>query len=701
MEKKNNEQNRELCDLFADLQLISNLHKIRITYPELVILGMQSDGKSSFVESLCGFQFNLVDSNIGTRRPVIIQMRNDPSQESPRCTFLKEDGYKGEEIIPVEKMAEEIRNRTNEYCGESSIRSRPIVIRISYKNASNLTVYDLPGFRANPEDPHGEYIKQLAQKICKPKNRILLCLEQSTVEYVNSQSRPIVQEFDPQLTRTIFVQTKFDNRRKQFTTTTEAEKYLKGEEIGGHKNVPIFFISLPSGVDGRNLSADVFNKALKKVHLKDFQTLLKLKVNPVFKEKIGFFRLRNFLENRLTQEYRRSVEPISRKILHLIDKKQKQFDHLNDIIQNLDKQDFRDCLDDIISDFHHKFISAISGTTMFNPQTCGMTLEEEKEKSGCTDWPNFRLDGFQFKNSSFKLYGGSQIERLISEFSVIAHSQEFPPTSSDEVAASLGLSSMHTNPDIYRAISDLSQKKCVKTFSPLIFVLFHRSRFILKHLIRIIVHYMEEERESRTDKMMLTHVRKSADSFIDEIVKKVEEETILDFETSTQNVDWISVMNSNIQIESSLNYDLLNPSPEDTLKRIQAMTNQESILKIDLFSRELTEERCRELKMVAAKLFAGLRNSFVQNIQSRYRNFFLQPLLRKMDSHLRKAFKMSNDELKDMLGIHVFEFVEKRDELKLQLEGLLDQKDKFLQATETISNLNSNKYEMEIESEEE
>ena len=31
--------------------------------PELVVVGMQSDGKSSFIEALLGFQFNIVETS--------------------------------------------------------------------------------------------------------------------------------------------------------------------------------------------------------------------------------------------------------------------------------------------------------------------------------------------------------------------------------------------------------------------------------------------------------------------------------------------------------------------------------------------------------------------------------------------------------------------------------------------------------------
>lgn len=42
---------------------ISNSLGLSFDYPELVVVGMQSDGKSSFIEGLLGFQFNIVETS--------------------------------------------------------------------------------------------------------------------------------------------------------------------------------------------------------------------------------------------------------------------------------------------------------------------------------------------------------------------------------------------------------------------------------------------------------------------------------------------------------------------------------------------------------------------------------------------------------------------------------------------------------------
>ena len=55
-------------------------------------------------------------------------------------------------------------------------------------------------------------IQQMVERLMKPANRIIVCLEQSTVEWANTSSRPIVRRFDPAFARTVLVNTKFDNR---------------------------------------------------------------------------------------------------------------------------------------------------------------------------------------------------------------------------------------------------------------------------------------------------------------------------------------------------------------------------------------------------------------------------------------------------------------------------------------------------------
>lgn len=287
--------------------------------PEIVVVGMQSDGKSSFVEALLGFQFNIVDSNIGTRRPLIIQMINNPAKEVPSARFRKETVSSAEEDpfepsdTPVEQLSREITRRTNELAGPRGDRvcDTPIILRVEYAGCANLNIYDTPGFRLGGDEKLRDDIRRMVRRLIEPRHRIIVCLEQSTVEWANTVSRPIVQEIDPTFSRTILINTKFDNRMKEFNTALMANKYLSGEEwaIGTAKKKP-FFISLPVR---RGLNPREFRDAIRETYLEDYSRLLELGFDEKrFHSQVGLCRARAFLEQVLAERHERSVAPTLR-----------------------------------------------------------------------------------------------------------------------------------------------------------------------------------------------------------------------------------------------------------------------------------------------------------------------------------------------------------------------------------------------------
>lgn len=115
-------------------------------------------------------------------------------------------------------------------------------------------------------------IQDMVMKLIQPRHRLIVCLEQSTVEWANTVSRPIAKQIDPDFSRTsmcefevfeysstpflrsnvshlpiciyiVLINTKFDNRVKELRNRDSAEKYLSGENLpAGCKP---FFISMP------------------------------------------------------------------------------------------------------------------------------------------------------------------------------------------------------------------------------------------------------------------------------------------------------------------------------------------------------------------------------------------------------------------------------------------------------------------------
>jgi hypothetical protein len=96
---------------------------------------------------------------------------------------------------------------------------------------------------------------------------------------------------DPELERTILINSKFDNRVKEFSSAEMALEYLAGEDLPASA-IP-FFISLPVQ---RNLSPQAMQDEIKRCHLKDYKKLLKLGLQPEhFAQRLGFVRVRQYV----------------------------------------------------------------------------------------------------------------------------------------------------------------------------------------------------------------------------------------------------------------------------------------------------------------------------------------------------------------------------------------------------------------------
>ena len=111
------DKNRSFSTMFGNLTRVAAEQGLAIRAPEMVVVGMQSDGKSSLVEALLGFEFNLVASTIGTRRPLVLSMASDPERREPLCRFRSEGGEEFEGPTRVEDLASEIARRTNAIAG--------------------------------------------------------------------------------------------------------------------------------------------------------------------------------------------------------------------------------------------------------------------------------------------------------------------------------------------------------------------------------------------------------------------------------------------------------------------------------------------------------------------------------------------------------------------------------------------------------
>ncbi|XP_043588301.1 dynamin-1-like protein isoform X1 [Bombus pyrosoma] len=196
-----------------------------IQLPQIVVLGTQSSGKSSVIESLVGRSFLPRGTGIVTRRPLILQLVYAPKDErehrSAENGTLNLDEWgtflhtKNKVYTDFNEIRMEIESETERMAGSNKgICPEPINLKIYSTSVVNLTLIDLPGITKvpvgdQPEDIESQ-IRQLVLKyICNP-NSIILAVVTANTDMATSESLKLSKDVDPDGRRTLAVVTKLD-----------------------------------------------------------------------------------------------------------------------------------------------------------------------------------------------------------------------------------------------------------------------------------------------------------------------------------------------------------------------------------------------------------------------------------------------------------------------------------------------------------
>ena len=153
----------ELIPLINKLQdVFSHLghSKVPIDLPQIVVVGSQSAGKSSVLESIVGKEFLPRGDGLCTRRPLILQLYHTQTvqPENKNGNLLRSQPEWAEflhlpnkKFYDFEEVKREIVQDTERVSGgNKGITKTPIRLRVYSPNVLTLTLVDLPGITRNP-----------------------------------------------------------------------------------------------------------------------------------------------------------------------------------------------------------------------------------------------------------------------------------------------------------------------------------------------------------------------------------------------------------------------------------------------------------------------------------------------------------------------------------------------------------------------
>uniref|UniRef100_A0A1J3DY57 Dynamin-related protein 5A n=3 Tax=Noccaea caerulescens TaxID=107243 RepID=A0A1J3DY57_NOCCA len=450
---------------------------------------------------------------MGTRRPLILQMVHDLSALEPRCRFQDEDSEEyGSPIVSATAVADVIRSRTEALLKKTktAVSPKPIVMRAEYAHCPNLTIIDTPGFvlKAKKGEPETtpEEILSMVKTLASPPHRILLFLQQSSVEWCSSLWLDAVREIDSSFRRTIVVVSKFDNRLKEFSDRGEVDRYLSASGYLGENTRP-YFVALPK--DRSTVSNEEFRRQIAQVDT-DVVKHLREGVKGGFDEEkfrsyVGFGSLRDFLESELQKRYKEAA-PATLALLE-----QRCSEVTDDMLRmdtkiqaTSDVAHLRKAAMLYTASISNHVGALIDGAANPAPEQWGKTTEEERGESGIGSWPGVSVD-IKPPNAVLKLYGGAAFERVIHEFRCAAYSIECPPVSREKVAnILLAHAGRGGGRGVTEASAEIARTAARSWLAPLLDTACDRLAFVLGSLFEIALERdlnQNSEYEKKTENM--------------------------------------------------------------------------------------------------------------------------------------------------------------------------------------------------------
>jgi len=206
----------KLQDVLGALGQTSNNN---LDLPQIVVVGGQSSGKSSVLESLVGRSFLPRGTGIVTRRPLVLQLYNTFNTGQKKVPASEEWGeflhLPGRKFFDFNAIRTEIMDETDRLTGKNKgVSKAPIHLKIHSPHVLALTLVDLPGIAKVPVGDQPEDIEKQIHAMCleyvSNPSAIILAVTSANSDIANSDALKLAQSCDPTGQRTIGVLTKSD-----------------------------------------------------------------------------------------------------------------------------------------------------------------------------------------------------------------------------------------------------------------------------------------------------------------------------------------------------------------------------------------------------------------------------------------------------------------------------------------------------------
>ncbi|XP_039024007.1 dynamin-related protein 3A-like isoform X1 [Hibiscus syriacus] len=187
-----------------------------ISLSQVAVVGSQSSGKSSVLESLVGRDFLPRGCDICTRRPLVLMLENrPPSSDDDIVEWGEFRHLPDRRFYDFSQIRREIQAETEREAGcNKGVSGKQIRLKISSPNVLNMTLIDLPGIAKVPvgDQPSDieTRIRRMIMEHINNENCIILAVSPANSDLATSDALQIAKLADPSGSRTVGVITKLD-----------------------------------------------------------------------------------------------------------------------------------------------------------------------------------------------------------------------------------------------------------------------------------------------------------------------------------------------------------------------------------------------------------------------------------------------------------------------------------------------------------
>lgn len=184
--------------------------------PSIVVIGSQSSGKSSVLESIVGHEFLPKGNNMVTRRPIELTLIHVPKDHAPAdgiYEYGEFPGSGGGKITDFSRIQKVLYDMNMAVPQEECVSDTPIELHIHSPHVPDLSLIDLPGYVQLSSMDQPEELREKIQGLCNKyiqEPNIILAVCAADVDLANSPALRASRKVDPLGVRTIGVVTKMD-----------------------------------------------------------------------------------------------------------------------------------------------------------------------------------------------------------------------------------------------------------------------------------------------------------------------------------------------------------------------------------------------------------------------------------------------------------------------------------------------------------